>query len=169
MSARVLRDVVLVLVGFAVGAVLVGVLWPQLVDPVVVTRAETGLLTGEVALGDRFDNVGWYALLSGGCAVLLGVLLSLRARGHEVVTLLAIVAGASLAAWLSAQVGTWVGPGDPAAVLAEAEVGATAPDRVTLTADVAYLVWPIAALIGCVVVLWSRPGTAAPQEDDERT
>jgi hypothetical protein len=84
------------------------------------------------------------------------------------VTLLAILVGAGMAAWLSAQVGTWVGPGDPAAVLTEAEVGATAPDRVTLTADVAYLVWPIAALIGCVVVLWSRPGTAASQ-DDERT
>ena len=168
MSARVLRDVLIVLLGFGVGAVGVGVLWPQLVDPVVVTRAEAGLLTDEVALGDRFDNVGWYALLSGGCAVLLGVVLSLWRRSHEVVTLLAIVTGACLAAWLSARVGTWVGPGDPEAVLAAAEVGATAPDRVTLTADVAYLVWPIAALIGCVVVLFSRPGDAATQ-DDERT
>ena len=159
---RALRDVAVVLLAFLAGAVLVGLLWPQLVDPVVVTRAEDGLLTGEVALGDRFDTVGWYSLLSGGCALVLAVLLSLWRRGHEVVTLLAVLAGSCVAAWLSAQVGTWVGPDDPAQVLRDAEVGATAPDRVALAADVAYLVWPIAALVGSVVVLFSRPEPGLP-------
>lgn len=154
----VLKDVVVVLVSFLVAAVVVGVLWPQLVDPVEVVRDEAGLLTGEVALGERFDTVGWYSLLAGGAGLLLGALLAARCRTDEVVTLVAIVAGACLAAWLSAQVGTWVGPSDPEQVLADAKVGTTAPDQVVLTADVAYLVWPISALVGCATVLWSRPG-----------
>jgi hypothetical protein len=157
-ARRVVADVAVVLVAFVVAAVVVGVLWPMVVDPVVVERAEQGVLTGEVALGDRFDAVGWYSLLGGACGLLLGVLLVARRRTHEVVTLLAVLAGACLAAWLSARVGTWLGPDDPSQVLADAEVGATAEDQVVLTAEVAYLVWPISAMVGAVVVLWSQSG-----------
>ncbi len=161
MTARIVRDVVIVLVAFLVAAVVTGLLWPQLVDPVVVERADLGLLTDEVALGDRFDVVGWYSLLAGGFGLLLGVVL-LRLGSHEVVTVLAVLAGACLAAWLSAQIGSWAGPDDPNDVLAGAEVGATAPDRVVLATDVAYLVWPISALVGAVVVLWTTRPKARP-------
>jgi hypothetical protein len=139
------------------------------VDPVVVERTDAGLLTDEVALGDRFDVVGWYALLAGGVGLLLGVVLSATRRGHEVATLLTVVAGACLASWLSAQVGAWVGPADPTEVLANAENGATAEDRIRLTVDAAYLVWPISALIGSMVVLWSRPGQRETAADEART
>jgi hypothetical protein len=164
MTVRLVRDVAVALVAFLVAGVLVGVLWPQLVDPVVVERAELGMLTDEVALGDRFDAVGWYSLLGGGFALLLGIALLARRQINEVVTVLAVLAGACLAAWLSAQLGTALGPEDPDKVLAGAEIGATAEERVVLTADVAYLVWPISAMIGAVVVLWSRPGRR-PQEE----
>jgi hypothetical protein len=155
---RLLRDVAVVLLSFVAAAIVVGVLWPQLVDPVEVVRDKAGLLTDEVALAERFDNVGWYSLLAGGAGLLLGAVLAALRRTDEVVTVVAIVAGACLAAWLSAQLGTWLGPDDPKQVLAAAKVGASAPDRVVLGADVAYLVWPISALIGAAVVLWSRPG-----------
>jgi hypothetical protein len=161
----VLKDVVVVLLSFVVAALVVGVVWPHVVDPVTVRRNDIGLLTGEVALGEKFDNVGWYALLAGGFGLLLGAVLASRRRTHEVVTLLAIVAGAFLAAWLSARVGTWLGPDDPNQVLANAKVGATAPDRVVVTADSAYLMWPISALVGCAVVLWSRPGVRQTKDD----
>ena len=164
-----LVDVLVVLAAFAIAAVVVGLVWPQLVDPVVVERTEEGLLTDEVALGDRFDVVGWYALLSGGVGLLLGAVLAATRRGHEVVTLLAIVAGACLASWLSAQVGAWVGPDDPTEVLVDADIGATAEDRIRLTSDAAYLVWPISALIGSAVVLWSRPGRDETDAVDART
>lgn len=166
MTVRLVRDVAAALVAFLVAAVLVGVLWPQLVDPVVVEVADLGLLTDEVALGDRFDVVGWYSLLGGGFGLVLGVGLLARRQGHEVVTVLAVLAGAFLAAWLSAQLGTMLGPEDPDTVLAGAEVGATAEDRVVLTADVAYLVWPISSMVGAVVVLWSRPGRRPEERSD---
>jgi hypothetical protein len=163
MTLRLVRDVAVTLVAFLVAAVLVGFLWPQLVDPVVVERADLGLLTDEVALADRFDTVGWYSLLGGGFGLVLGVGLLARRQAHEVVTVLAVLAGAFLAAWLSAQLGTAVGPEDPDKVLAGAEVGATAQERVVLTSDVAYLVWPISAMIGAVVVLWSRHGRGSEE------
>lgn len=166
MSRRgVLADAVVVLAAFLLAAVAVGAAWPHLVDPVVVTRTKGGLLTDEVALADRFGAVAWYSLLSGGVSLVLGVVLLLVRRTHDVVTVLAVVAGACLAAWLSARLGTWWGPDDPQQVLAHAQVGATAPDRVVLSADAAYLVWPIAALVGAVVVLWSRPRPESPERD----
>jgi hypothetical protein len=155
---RLLVDVVVVLAAFLVAAVVVGALWPHLVHPVEVVRDKAGLLTDETALAERFGNVGWYTLLAGGAGVLLGAVLTAWRRTDELVTLVAVIAAACLAAWLSAKIGTWLGPDDPKQVLAAAKVGATAPDRVVLDAQVAYLVWPISALIGASVVLWSRPG-----------
>jgi hypothetical protein len=161
----VLVDAVVVLAAFVLAAVAVGAVWPHLVDQVMVTRTKAGLLTDEVALADRFDVVAWYTLLSGGASLVLGAVLVLRRRTDEVVTVLVVVAAACLAAWLSARLGTWWGPDDPKQVLAHAEVGATAPDRVVLDADAAYLVWPVAALVGAVVVLWSRPRPESPGRD----
>jgi hypothetical protein len=43
-------------------------------------------------------------------------------------------------------------------VLAGAAVGATAPDAVTVTAEAAYLAWPLGAVLGAILVLWSPPG-----------
>ena len=162
MSRAVLKDVLVALAAFVVAAVVVGALWPQLVDPVVVEVTELGLLTDEVALGERFDTVGWYSLLGAGSGLLLGAILTARGRAHEVATLLAVLAGACLAAWLSARVGTWLGPGDAEQALAGAEPGSTAEERITLTTDAAYLTWPIAALLGSTLVLWSRPGGREP-------
>ncbi len=158
------KDVLVVLGAFLVAAVVVGAVWPHLVNPVVVKRTDVGLLTDEVALADRFDNVGWYTLLGGGFGVVLGALLVARRRTNEVVTLLAVVAGAFLAAWLSARLGTWWGPADPNQVLAHAKVGTTADDQVVLDASAAYLVWPVAALVGAAVVLWSTPREPRPRE-----
>jgi hypothetical protein len=172
-----LVDLGVIVTAFLVAGVLTGVVWPQLVDPVTVTRGELGLSTGEVALAERFDNDGWYAVLAGGCGLVLGIVLTTWRRTHEVVTLLGVVAGAFLAAWLSAEVGTLMGPDSPETVLANAEIGATAPDVVMVSADAAYFVWPIAAVVGTMIVLWSppghrlleRPGRTSPTEDRTST
>lgn len=160
-----LLDAVLVIVAFGLVAVLAGLIWPRLVDPVVVTRTEAGTATGEVAIAERFDNDGWYAVLAGGLGLVLGVALTawqLHRRRDEVSALTAVVLGAALAAWLMSRVGTAVGPPDPATVLAEADVGATALDQVRVTARAAYLVWPIAAVLGALLVFW-RPADSRPR------
>lgn len=155
-------DVVVVLAWFLLGAVAVGALWPQLVDPVVVEVTEAGVVTGEVALGDRFDTVGWYVLLAVATGILLGAVLVARRRAQEVVTVVAVLVGACVAAWLSARVGTWLGPEDARQALRGAEVGTTAEEPIVLPTDAAYLAWPIAAMMGAVAVLWSRSGRGEP-------
>lgn len=156
--AAVVRDVVVVLAAFLVAGVLVGLLWPLLVDPVTVTRSEAGLTTGEVALANRFDQDAWYSVLGGGAALVLGVVLTLWRRAHEAATVVALVAGALLGAWVSATVGNATGPEAAEVTLADAELGATAPDQVVVTADAAYLAWPLGAVLGAVVVLWAPSG-----------
>jgi hypothetical protein len=158
-------DVAVVLAAFLLVAGVAGVVWPHLVAPVEVTRTEGGLSTGEIALGNQFDRDAWYSVLAFGGGLFLGVTMSAWRRSHEVVTLLAVVAGSLLAAWVSARVGRQLGPEDPARVLAHAKAGATALDQVVVTAHAAYLVWPISALIGALVVLWSPPGRSLVHHD----
>lgn len=150
----VARDAVVVLATFLVASVVVGLVWPRVVEPVTVTRSDFGLQTGEVGLAYRFDHDAWYSLLGGGAALFLGAVLTLWRRTHETVTLVAVVLGALLAAWVSSMVGTATGPEAAEVVLADAEMGTSAPDQVVVTADAAYLAWPLAAVLGAVVVLW---------------
>ncbi len=153
-----LVDVAVVLGAFLVAGIAAGVLWPVLVDPVVVTRTELGLSTDEVALSNRFSNDGWYAVLGGVLGLGLGLGLTAWRRTHEVVTLLVLVAGALLATLVSAQLGRWLGPDDPNRALADAAIGASAPDVVRVSAEGVYLVWPIAAVAGALIVLWGPAG-----------
>jgi MFS superfamily sulfate permease-like transporter len=151
-----LLDATVVLGGFLLAAVAVCLVWPQLVDPVTVTRTEVGTVVGEAELGQRFDKDAWYVVLAAVAGLVLGIALTAWRRSHEVATVLLVAAAACLAAWISAVVGTWAGPEDPERLLARAEVGTTAPEQVRVDAPAAYLVWPIAAVTGALVVLW-RP------------
>jgi hypothetical protein len=151
-------DILVVLGSFLLAGVAAGLLWPHLVEPVLVSRTDAGISTDELALAHRFSNDGWYAVLAAVGGLGLGLVTTAWRRTHEVVTLLVVVAGALLAALVSAQLGHLLGPEDPDIVLAGAEAGATAPDVVRVTAEAVYLVWPIAALVGALLVLSSAPG-----------
>ena len=142
---------VLVLLG-----VLAGLVWPQLVDPVVYVRTRDDVVSDEVALAEQFDDEAWYAVLAAVVGVVAGTVLSLWRRRDPLATVLLLVVGAGLAGVVMAAVGTALGPPPAVSVLEDARVGATAPDAVVLRASSAYLVWPIATLFGAVVVLWSR-------------
>ncbi len=153
------RDAAVVVGTLLAIAVVAGLVWPQLVDPVEFVRTQQGVVTDEVALAQQFDDDGWYVVLAAvGAALAGGVLTAWRSR-DPVATVLLLVAGAAAAAWVMAQVGTAVGPPPPSTALADASPGATAPGQVEVHALAAYFVWPIAALFGAVVVLWTRRGS----------
>ena len=154
--SSLLVDTAVVLGSFLLAAVAVGLLWPQLVDPVTVTRTGAGTVIGEAELAQRFDNDAWYAVLAAAAGLVLGIGLTAWRRTHEVVTVLLVAAAACLAAWVSAAIGTWAGPEDPERILARGAMGVTAPEQVRVDASAAYLVWPTAAVAGALVVLW-RP------------
>lgn len=158
----VVIDVLVILGVFAVAGLVVGIVWPHIVEPVRVTRTSLGLLTGEPALAKRFDTDGWFIVLGGGVGLVLGALMTWWRRADEVVTVVAVAVGAALAAAVAAWVGHQLGPDDPATVLRHAKVGATALDVVTVHTKAAYFVWPVMALVGALVVLWSRPARSHP-------
>ena len=151
-------DVGIVVAGFVGAGLLLAAAWVALVPDIEVVRTRAGLVTGEVSLGNAFSADGWYAVLAGTAGLLLGLLMMIWRRTHEVVTVLAVAAGGFLAAWVMSQVGTVLGPNDPETVLSDARVGDTAPQQVEVTSAAVYFVWPITALAGSLVVLWSAPG-----------
>ena len=165
----VLGDVAVVLGCFLLAGLVAGLVWPLLVSPVEVVRTEAGLSTAEVALSERFDNDAWFMVLAVALGAPLGLLMTAWRRADEIVTVVAVVVGASLASWMTGAIGRSVGPEDPAVALSDAPVGATAEGMVSVAAQGAYFVWPLAALAGALLVLWGGDrehptGTTHPDE-----
>jgi hypothetical protein len=151
-----LVDLALVAASVAVLGLVVGVAWPQLVDPALSERTAQGISTSEVELGKIFSADGWFVVLGFAGSLVLGALLMLRRRGHEVWVLLLLLVGTYLAArWVAEPIGISLGPPDPVALLTRAEVGATAPGRLELSSRADHLVWPLGAAIGALLVLLS--------------
>jgi uncharacterized membrane protein YeaQ/YmgE (transglycosylase-associated protein family) len=143
-------------------AVVAGLLWVRLVEPVMFTRVKQGVVSDEVALARQFDDDGWYVVLATVAGAVAGAVLTWWRSRDPVATVLLLVVGAAAASWVMAQVGHAVGPPSPGQVLADARIGATAPGEVKVHAVAAYFVWPIAVLFGAVVVLWARRGSHPP-------
>jgi len=136
-----------------------GVLWWLLVDPATFTKLPKGGSMSEIELGKRFDADGWYAVIAAVAGLASGgLLLWWRSRDSLQATLLLLL-GAALAAVVMERTGHLLGPGDPDAALATVEVGARVPEQLSVTAGATYLVWPIAVLIGALMVLWSHPAS----------
>ncbi|HET9859896.1 MAG TPA: hypothetical protein VFQ19_08965 [Nocardioidaceae bacterium] len=161
------RDLVAVVGSYLLLGLVCGLLWWLLVDPAVFTKAQGGGGSmGEVELSNRFNGDGWYAVIGAVAGLSSGVALTWWRSRNFVLTTVLLVAGASLAAAVMALTGQALGPGDPDAALAAARVGAQVPVPLEVTAKASYLVWPMAALIGALVVLWSPPRDDAA--DDRR-
>lgn len=154
----VLADVAWVLGSYLLLGAVGAVLWWVLVDPALFTKADNGGVSmGEVQLGRRFDTDGWYAVIAGVLGLLAGgVLTWWRCRDLLLTSMLQVV-GAGLAAALMGWLGRALGPAAPKSVAASVAVGDRIPTQLEVTATVCYLVWPIAALLGALFVLWSPP------------
>jgi hypothetical protein len=161
-----LVDLALVAALVVVLGLVVGVLWPQLVEPMLSERTAQGISTSEVQLGKAFSADGWFVALGFLGSLVLGAVLMLRRRGHEVVVLLLLLVGTYLAADQVAQpLGKALGPPDPVKVLSDAEVGDTAPARLRLTSRADQLSWPLGAAVGAVVVLLAATRLERDRED----
>jgi hypothetical protein len=151
------------------------VAWWLLVDLAEFSGAVTGGASmGELELGKRFNADGWYAVLGIVGGFLAGLLLTWWRSRDPLLTVLLLLPAAGLAAATTALVGGVLGPGEPATTGAGPPPGETVPVSLAVTADVVYLMWPMAALAGALMVLWSSTGqptseTEPPDAaDDER-
>jgi hypothetical protein len=148
-------DVLVVLGWHLVVGVLGGVAWWLLADLPVYTATASGAHMSEVALSHRFDADGWFVVIAAVAGFVSGVVLTWwRSRDHRLTTVLLLV-GSVVAAASHGVVGGVLGPPDPEPVLAGLAEGETVPVPLVVSADVAYLSWPIAVLAGALMVLWS--------------
>jgi hypothetical protein len=134
-TSGILRRVLWVLALFVVGGAAGGVLWERLWD------APTGLAYQgrwylEPAGPDfSFEGIALYVLIAFPLGLALAVLVGLW-RGHETVTVVAVLVSAVIAAAVMYAVGTALGPPDPQALAAgrpdytplPGDLGLTAPD-----------------------------------------
>lgn len=134
------------------------VLWWLLVDPALFTKAGSGGLgMGEGQLGKRFAADGWFVVIAAVLGLLSGSVLTWWRSRDFLLTTVLLVVGSGVATALMLIVGRALGPADPQSLAREASVGARLPMQLEVHAPVAYLVWPIAVLVGALFVLWSPP------------
>ncbi len=167
MPRHLLRDVGTVVLVHLAAACVIGLALPHLADLAQAVRTDQGVVTGESELGKTFNDDGWLIVLGGAAGLVLGLVLPLWRRGHEVLTLLATAVcaygGARLAGWIAER----TGPGDVASTLADADVGTRVSVPVVIDSDVAYLVWPLCATVAALVALvtLSSDDAEAPRDD----
>ena len=160
-SGSAALDVAWVLGVYAVLGVVGAVFWWLLVEPAYFTKADNGgLAMGEVQLARRFDADGWFAVIAAVLGLASGAVLTWWRSRDFLLTSLALVIGSGFAAFVMTTVGRLLGPEDPGSAAAAAAVGTRFPTQLEVTSTVCYLVWPAAALIGALFVLWSPPGDA---------
>jgi hypothetical protein len=150
-------DIAWVLGTYTVLGLVGAVLWWLLVDPALFTKAGNGLAMGEGQLGKRFAADGWFVVIAAVLGLLSGSVLTWwRSRDYLLTTGLLVV-GSGVATALMVLVGRALGPADPESLARAASVGARLPMQLEVHATVAYLIWPIAVLVGALFVLWSPP------------
>lgn len=153
-----LEDLVAVLGGYLVLGLVGAVLWWALCDPAMFTKAEGGGLgMGEVELAKRFNADAWYAVIAAVLGLLSGTALTWWRARDPLLTATLVLLGSLLAAGVMSVVGGWIGPPDPRSVAGSVEVGGLVASPLRVDAAVCYLVWPVTALIGSLIVLWSPP------------
>lgn len=156
----------LAVVGLLLLSVGAGALWIGLSRPpewlvteqgIVLTEEASGLQVGVELL---FVAVG--AVLSLLWAVVVGFVL--RRLGWVLVPV--VTASTLLASVVTWRVGLWLGPGDPAETT-DPQVGDLIPAQPAVDALASFLVWPIAGLLGLLLITWAtgrRPRVSAPAD-----
>lgn len=165
-------EIAAVLVLFAAVGAGCGWLWFELWDQPVGTVAGGEWFADEEGLRTVFDGVAWYVVLAAGGGLLAGGLATLLGRRSPPVTLVGVVVGSFLAAWLMLRVGLHLSPADPDALARSAADGTELRGRLSLEgARSPYLAWPFGSLLALMVLnflLSSRDEIKSREATDPR-
>jgi hypothetical protein len=150
---RVVVQLGLVLVAFAAVGVLAGVVWQWVWTPTMgVAYDHKWTAADAIGLQHEFSGTGWYAVVATVAGLVAGLAVALLADRVPLLTLVAVVVGSALAAWLMLLVGTTLGPADQVAVAKDAADGTRIPMELSITGDSALIALPSGALVGLVLV-----------------
>jgi len=151
---RTATELGLVVAAFALGGAVAGFAWERLWTPA------TGVVVDHrwrpadaLALQQQFSGTGWYVVVGTALGLVLGIVASLLVDRVPLLTLVAVVVGSALAAWLMLRVGVALGPPDPQHVAAAAKDGTRLPAQLTVSGRSPFIAFPLGALLGLVIVL----------------
>ena len=142
-----------VIVGaFAASGALAGWLWFHLweVPSGVVSGGQW--YTNEAGLRDDFTGLAWYVAIAVLAGLVLGMLAAWRSSRFELVTLLAVLAGSVLAAFVMLRVGQHLSPADPHLLARDAADGTELKGALRVRAWPPRGAFPFGALLGLAIV-----------------
>ncbi len=147
---------------FAAVGVLAGVVWEWLWTPPVGVVVDHEWLLDLAGLRAEFTATGVYVIVASVAGLLVGALCGLFLDRAELVTLVAVLAGAALAGWVMVQVGQVLGPPDPRVLAETARNGTRLPSDLTIVGKSPYIAFPVGATLGLAVVLLGMTKRLAP-------
>lgn len=160
-----LRDVLIVLVGFAAVGALAGVLWEQWWTPPSGVVVDHVWVPDDAGLRELFTGTGQYVVVALVAGLLAGSACAWFVDRVALLTLVTVLAGSVLAAWLMLQVGTSLAPPDPTLAARDAADGTALPGTLEVSGAGALASLPAGALTGLVVVFIgltpTRPGSTS--------
>jgi hypothetical protein len=149
---------VVILVAYAVVAVVAGWLWHQLWSPDLgVVVSHRWYATGD-ALRNDFSGTGLYVLVALGAGLLTGLASALLGGSRPVLTVVVAALGSALAAYVMLQVGQGLGPTDPQELAATVGDGKNLPGALRVSGFSPLLAFPLGTLGALAIVYTIFPG-----------
>lgn len=148
----VVRQVVVILLALAVVGALAGVVWQWLWTPPSGVVINHQWLQDESGLRGDFSGTGTYVAVAAVAGVLSGAVLGAVFDRRELLTLVTVLLGSALAAWVMYRVGLALGPTDPRDLAGSAKDGTHLPGRLVVSGDSPFRALPGGAMVGLVVV-----------------
>lgn len=140
-------------------AVVGGFAWLLLADPAEWEVTDAGTILTEEGAKGRFGVIVTFVLIGIVVSSFWGFTAGLRLhdRGWRLVPIFSVAAfAAGVFAW---QIGAFFGPPDPASV--KGATGARIPQQLTVDTFSPFLVWPIFALVGLLLAVYSTGDRSA--------
>ena len=151
----------------AVAGVLAGVVWEWVwTAPNGVVVDHKWVAQDESNLRGQFSGTGWYVIVASVAGLVGGALVALFVDRLPLITLLGVVVGSVLGAWLMFRVGVALGPPDPTPLALTAKEGAHLPARLDVSRVSPLFALPAGALVSVALVFLGLAAAQRHTRDD---
>lgn len=132
---------------------LAGVVWQWVwTPPVGVVLDHEWVPVSETSISQQFSATGWYVVVGSIAGLLAGALVALVLDRSPLVTLLGVVLGSLLGAWLMYVVGVALGPADHQELARTAEEGTRLPRALSVSGASPWVALPAGAMVSLALV-----------------
>jgi hypothetical protein len=165
MTRPVAVQLVLVVAVLAATGALAGVVWQWVWTPTDGVVVDHRWTAGDaIGLQHEFSGTGWYVVVALLAGLVAGIAVALVADRAPLLSLVAVVIGSAVAAWLMLVVGTALGPPDPETVARAADDGTRVPDDRSVSGRSPFIAFPVGALLGLVLVFIGLSSRVPPHD-----